>query len=209
MKNIIALFAFLLVCTAAQAQFQFGVKAGLSSTNLQADQLILQNENGTDAIGLSIKDAKYGYHFGVAARIGKKFYIQPEVVFNSTTMDYDLEGFSENIVDKVKSETFQNLDIPVLVGVKMGPLRLNAGPVGHVFINSSSELTDVEGYEQKFDNMTLGWQAGLGLDIKKFNIDLRYEGNFSEYGDHINFLGEQYSFDEQPGRLVASVGFMF
>jgi len=96
-----------------------------------------------------------------------------------------------------------------MMGFKFGPLRLQGGPVGHVFLNSTSELFDIEGYDQKFDEMTFGYQAGVGLDIWKLVLDVKYEGNFNKTGDHIVFAGQQFNFDQTPGRLLVSVGFAF
>ena len=40
-------------------------------------------------------------------------------------------------------------------------------------------------------------------------IDLRYEGNFSKFGDHITFFGDEYKFDQSAARFLISLGFMF
>ena len=95
------------------------------------------------------------------------------------------------------------------MGIKLGPLRLGAGPVAHVHLNSNSELFDFDGFDQKFKELTWGYQAGIGLDLWKLVLDFRYEGNFNKYGDHLVFFGNTYAFDDNPGQLVASVGFAF
>ena len=84
-------------------------------------------------------------------------------------------------------------------------MRLMGGAVGHYFLSSSSELTEFEDYEQKFDNLTYGWQAGIGVDVLNIMLDVRYEGNFSKFGDHIVFSGESFAFDHAPARLLASL----
>jgi len=81
--------------------------------------------------------------------------------------------------------------------------------VAHVFLDSTSELFDFANYEQNFDDLTIGYQAGIGLDIWKFVLDFKYEGNFQKYGDHLVFFGNQYQFDDSPGRMIASLGFAF
>lgn len=96
-----------------------------------------------------------------------------------------------------------------MMGLKYGPLRLQGGPVGHLFLNSKSDLFDLEGYDQRFDEMTYGWQAGIGLDIGKVILDFKYEGNFNNFGDHIVFGNNSYQFDDSPGRFIASLGIAF
>jgi hypothetical protein len=76
-----------------------------------------------------------------------------------------------------------------------------------MFLSSTSELTDIPGYEQRFQEMTYGWQAGIGFDVWKFLLDLKYEGNFTKYGDHIRVFGNDYDFDSRPGRFLVTLGF--
>lgn len=96
-----------------------------------------------------------------------------------------------------------------MLGVDMGILNIQAGPVGHVFINSSSELNSFDGIQSKWEDLSWGWQAGIGFDIWKFNLDLRYEGNLYRYGDHLSFFGQKYTLSNQPSRIITSLGFVF
>lgn len=191
----------------SQAQLKFGVRAGLSTTNLDKETV---SQNG---FNLAIKDAKYGYHLGIFTRasLGNTIYIQPEVLFNSSTVDFEIGEMGNGVVNTVLNEKYQNLDIPVMLGLKLGPARLEAGPVGHVFLKSKSEIEgEVTGYSQRFEDFNLGFQAGLGFDIfKKFLFDVRYEGNFNNFGEHMMLFGEEVSFSQNPSRIVATVGFAF
>ncbi len=211
MKNLLIVLISLLFLGSTSAQVKFGVRGGLSSTDLKPGSFLITNQATAEAFTLSTREADYGYHLGVFLQAGgKKFFIQPEILFNSSSVSYNLEsGGAGDLVSNVFNETYHNIDIPFMLGFKMGPLRLQGGPVGHVHINSSSELTDFQGYEEKFETFTYGYQAGLGLDFWKFVLDLKYEGNFSNFGDHFNFFGTQYNFDNRPGRIVASVGIAF
>jgi len=211
MKKLMLLAVCVLSLQMANAQFKVGVRGGLSTMDIPTNQLVIKNKNDIKQLGIAVTDANYGIHLGffMQAQMGK-FFIQPEVLFNSTSVEYNLEDFTEaHVISVLKKESFQNLDLPIMVGAKFGPLRLQGGPVGHVFVNSKSDLFDVEGYSQNFDKMTWGYQAGVGLDLWKFIIDLKYEGSFKKYGDHMVFDGKGYSFDETPGRFVASLGIAF
>lgn len=179
--------------------------------DISANELIIKDKNDINQLGISVNAADYGVHLGffAQARLGK-FFIQPEVLFNSNSVEYKLNDFTDaSTISTIKKESFQNLDLPVMIGAKFGPLRLQAGPVGHVFIDSKSQLFDIEGYAQNFENMTWGYQAGIGLDLWKIILDLKYEGSFNDFGDHMVFDGKSYSFNDSPGRFVASVGIAF
>ncbi len=211
MKNSLIILFSILFVTAASAQVKFGVRGGLSSTDLKPGSFVVTNQAAAEEFTLSTKEANYGYHLGVFLQAGgEKFFIQPEVLFNSSSVDYTLTGDGAGeLMNSIFSETYRNVDIPIMLGFKLGPLRLQGGPVGHLHLDSSSDLTDFQGYEENFKTMTYGYQTGIGLDFWKFVIDLKYEGNFSNFGDHFTFFGNQFSFDQRPGRVVASVGIAF
>lgn len=207
MKKLALLSAVLLFCTlSSQAQIRFGLRAGLSSTDLGKESV------ETEGVKVAVKDADYGFHFGLFARgtLSDHIYIQPEVVLNSTTVNFTVDDLQDGIMNKVLSEKYKNLDIPVMLGFKAGPLRLEGGPVGHVYIANKSELEDeISGYDQRFNNFTMGYQAGIGVDIWKFLIDLRYEGNFNKFGEHMRIGGEEVKFADSPTRFVLTAGLSF
>lgn len=210
MKNI--LMAAVLLCLAATsfAQTKFGIRAGLSSTDISAESFMVTNHQSLDDFTVSVKNANYGYHFGIFFQTGRKIFIQPEILFNASSTEYELtDGGFGDLASNVFKETYHDIDIPVMVGLRLGFLRLQGGPVGHFHINDSSDLTNIEGYKAAYDTFTLGYQAGLGMDIWKLVIDVKYEGNLSKYGDHMTFFGEQFDFGTRPDRMVASVGWAF
>lgn len=208
--------AFLVAATSISigsvyGQLHLGVVGGISTEDIPANELVIINKNGLESFKLSAEQANYGIHFGLFLRgeIGK-FYIEPALTFNSNNINYRIEDLNgDQTVTLVKKESYQYLDLPLIMGLKFGILRLGAGPVGHVFIDSSSELFDLSGYRQKFDQMTWGWQANIGLDIWFLRLDLKYEGNFNNYGEHFEFFGERYQFSNRPTRLIASAGITF
>ncbi|HHJ50668.1 MAG TPA: PorT family protein [Phaeodactylibacter sp.] len=212
MKRILfSLAVFLIGLTTLKAQFAAGVKLGMSSTDIEASDLNIFDQNGIQELSMSIENANYGFLIGGFMRIPiKKFFIQPEVLFNSNSVDYRVTDFrQQGFVDTILREKYQYLDIPLMLGFKFGPLRLNGGPVSHIFLGSNTQLNSIQDYGQMFKNAEYGWQAGLGLDIWKIAVDLRYEGNFNKFGDHITIGGEQFSFDDSPARFVATIGYTF
>ncbi|MEE9439406.1 MAG: hypothetical protein V3V14_10430 [Saprospiraceae bacterium] len=209
MKKLTVLIA-LFISTFSYGQFEFGAKAGLSSVEYATGSILIPN--GDQNVSLSVREADYGFHFGLYTRFHvANLFIAPSFLFNSANVDYNVEEllFDTGIVKSVKSETFNNLDIPVMVGMKIGFLRIHGGPVAHIFISSTSELTTIEGYQQNFKDASFGIQGGIGLDILKFRVDVNYETNLSQFGDHITVLGQQFAFDERPSRIVASIGMRF
>ncbi|MNY25271.1 hypothetical protein D3C86_1590440 [compost metagenome] len=83
---------------------------------------------------------------------------------------------------------FTSLDIPVLVGTKIGAagvgIRLNTGPVVSFILNEDQSIGDATSSALKgnFKGQNFAWQFGAGLDISKLGIDLRYEQGLSKIG---------------------------
>ncbi|MBX2816203.1 MAG: PorT family protein [Saprospiraceae bacterium] len=204
-KAILILLGLWVCCIPdGNAQVRFGFKGGVGTYDLGADDA-LSLVRGTDEFQLKIEDARFGYHLGIALQIRlATFVIQPEVVFNSNRVDFSFQDIS-NPSDDIFTERYHALDIPFLFGLKAGPLRLMLGPVGHYFLDSTSELLQFEEYEQKFEDLTYGWQGGIGLDFFNLMIDIRYEGNFYRFGDHIVFNNQSFAFASKPARLLASL----
>ena len=88
-KTLIILAALMTLSVASNAQFiRFGVKGGVSSSNVKFDQTTLKNVTTADGAKdflVEQGDSKLGLHFGVFGRIQiMGLFIQPEVLFTQT-----------------------------------------------------------------------------------------------------------------------------
>jgi hypothetical protein len=204
-KTLLLIVALLFLPFTVQAQFKIGIRAGLSTSSLHRETI----EEGS--LKLAIDEAKYGIHFGVFARgyFSENFYLQPEILFNSNRVDFVIDDHGDGLVNKILNEKYRYLDIPLMFGYKLGSMRLEAGPVGHAYLASKTELDEITGYEQRFNDFTVGYQAGFGLDIWKILIDIRYEGNFEDFGEHMYIGDKQINFSQSPNRWVMTVGYAF
>ncbi len=212
MRNLVTSLLLLAISSFhLTAQFSAGIQAGLSTFSVDDEEIQIFDEQGREDFTLLLESGEYGYHLGIWTQIQLgTFIIRPELVFNSNSASFRIfDQDDPDIMDQVLTEKYQNLDIPIMIGVKTGILRLNAGPVAHVFLNSTSDLFDFADYEENFSSLTLGYQAGVGLDLWKINVDLRYEGNLTRFGNHLTFSGREYEFSDRPNRLIASVGYKF
>jgi len=150
--------------------FQLGLKAG---TNLSK----LSTENTFSS------DNRAGYYAGLWARIGAAgIHLQPELYLsgkNTTLKD------ANGLENKIK---FTSLDIPVLVGTKIGAagigVRLNTGPVVSFILDDEQSFGQAAGsaFSGDFKGQNIAWQFGAGLDVSKLGIDVRFEQGISKIG---------------------------
>lgn len=214
MKKIILIALVVLVSIPAFSQINFGLKAGVSTTSLSMPT-IKTITSGTSTFTVdAISNAKYGFHGGAFVRLTFfGVYVQPELLFSTRTNQYTVTNITSQTapVAYVAKQNFNKLDIPVMLGFKLGPLRLNAGPVGSLLINSPKAIITNPDFKNNYSKMTIGYQAGLGFDLlNRLTFDLRYEGNLKKYQNQIqNLTGTKFNLDDRPNAFLLSVGLMF
>jgi hypothetical protein len=208
-KLFLVLIASMFIFSVSNAQlFTYGIKGGIGFSSLKIED-ITGIDDGSDVYDLITGDGVMGYHFGLQTRIKiAMLIIQPELYFNAGggTVEQVVDGGATEILN-VK---FNRIDIPLLVGVKLGPARINVGPVGSFVLGETNDLTEIEpDFEMFTSAMTWGFQAGLGLDISKLSLDFRYEGSLSKLGESLSVGGSDFALDARPAQWIISVGFWF
>ena len=216
MKKLFTILLVVVLSIPAFSQIKFGIKAGVSTTNLSMATLKTVTSGTTSYTVEALKDAKYGFHGGAFMRLTLLgIYLQPELLFSTRTNEYTVKNITNSAapVTTIVKQNFNKLDIPVMLGFKLGPVRLNAGPAASLLINTPKELISSTEYKSMYSRMTIGYQAGVGLDILKFlTIDLRYEGSLKKYQNQIqNLVGTKttVNLDDRPNAFLFSVGLMF
>ncbi len=219
-KTILVVIALFVGLSESQAQFgrlqkkliYVGVRGGANFSQLNTDNLQISK------IGSSVKDFfntnssyRTGYVGGVYVRVGHKFFIQPELLLSSKggKVSYVPQAGGSPVNIDVKMSQF---DVPVLLGIKLGAIRLNAGPMASLSIAQGTDLKDAfkqytsQSIGNTFNQATIGYQAGVGLDLGSFNFDVRYEGNLSNISQ-LN-LQNNAQFNSKLSLWQLTVGFV-
>lgn len=204
MKKFILIVFSVFIMLPAFSQVKFGIKAGAETTTVPTYNLTT-GVNNIEAL----KDASWGFHAGAFLRLSLLgFYLQPEVVFASNSYDYNVTTVTG---EDLLTQKFNRISIPVLVGFKLGPLRLNAGPAATILIGSPKALIDDPNFENMYKSAVFGFQAGVGIDLfNKLTLDVRYAGSLGEkFGDSVSIGGQTFKLDYGQSSVLLSVGFMF
>jgi hypothetical protein len=212
MKKLVLILFSVFIVLPAFSQAKFGLKAGLSTTNLKMEDLKTLTSGDTEYVIDALEGANYGFHGGVFVRFSLAgLYIQPELMITSRTDEYTVEDLDNPASAIIKKQQFNQLELPVMLGFKLGPVRIHGGPSARYLINSPEDLIDDPDYDTIYINFTFGYQAGLGVDIiKRITIDLRYEGSLQKYQTQIqSIVGDDFTLDDRQSAILLSVGFMF
>ena len=168
MKTKLLTFALLLfIGSSAFSQFSLGIKGGANLGKIE---------------GQSFKDEfALGYHAGAFATIplGKKFAIQPEVLFNQINND-TTTSFSD--VFKVKNASsiqLKYLSIPILLNYNVNKIiTIQAGPQFGVLMNENDNL--LQNGQNAFKSGDFSLVGGVQLNLLKFRIYGRYVGGMTD-----------------------------
>jgi len=172
--KISVLIACVMFAQAAIAQINFGIKGGVNITKVE---------------GKAFKDEfRYGYHAGGFAEIGlgKKWGIQPEVLFNQyqTKIDTSLK----NVWNPLRTDQdakLNYLSIPILLNYKLANiLTLQAGPQFGVLISQDKNL--LQNGQEAFKNGDFSLLGGAQINISKLRFTGRYFVGLNDIGDISN-----------------------
>ena len=169
LSTVLAVFFF----SFANAQgFGVGVKVGTNINKLQ---------------GQSFKDQfTYGYSAGAYADIkaGKKWSIQPEVLFNQVSTDTsdkfsDLYDINSGKISKIK---LNYLSIPVLLNYNLSKgISLQAGPQFGILMSQSKDL--LQNGKDAFKTGDFSMLGGLQIKFSSIRLYGRYAIGLNNLND--------------------------
>ncbi len=211
MKKLLVFVLTVFISLPVISQINFGVKLGVNTSSITMADAKTITSGSTSYLVEKAKGANYGIHGGLFLRVKiSKFYIQPEVLLATGSNEYTVTNVGTQI-DSIKVQNFNKLEIPVMLGFKFGPVRINAGPSASLMLNSPADLIKDPDFKTMYSNMSFGYQAGVGLDLlNKLTIDLRYGGSLKKYQNSIETaVGEEVNLDDRPNSFLLSVGIIF
>ncbi len=207
-KNSIVILTIILVCSYASWAQKSAVTGSLFSLNLKGGVNIAQVKTDAGSLSNVINESlatQKGFAFGASARLGRKLFIQPEVLFSQKG------GQVKSVVSNIFTGfdmSYTTLDLPVLIGYKLGHFFILGGPVFSNQISQNSGLDQAlssvysswksgEGYKKS----TLNYQIGAGVNLLGLTIDVRYET-----GENIFNTNVLSTITQKPSLIQATVG---
>ncbi|PTM06052.1 MAG: hypothetical protein DA405_01585 [Bacteroidetes bacterium] len=198
MKKI--LFAFsILLSLSASAQFDFGLRAGASLSNPR-----IENFKGITTISDFQYDAsELSYQAGVYARVKLlAFFVQGELYFTKINQSAKASFTALNVPPKTIDLSYSRIDLPILLGLKIGPIRIVGGPM------FSSNFNDVSGnLNNDLKAASLGYQVGIGAEFSKLFVDLRYESGLGNMANAVLIDNSSYQSDIRTNQIMLCLGF--
>ncbi|SFC68880.1 Outer membrane protein beta-barrel domain-containing protein [Flexibacter flexilis DSM 6793] len=205
-KHLFSLITLLglMNCSWAQSvpKFSYGPRVGVNYANMTIEDVQSQINSRKYSAG----DAVLGFHAGIFTRFRSQQYaIAPEILFSTTGGNIKVTDASTGqALGDVQQVRFTRLDVPVMLNwFPFGKIaRLQAGIVGSY--NISSKVNDETIPDAK--SFAFGYQAGIGVDISKIFVDLRYEGSLTQFQNDY-FQSQGTTFKQNNQQFILSVGY--
>jgi hypothetical protein len=174
--KLLSLFAAVLISNAMMAQFHLGIKGGANITKVD---------------GKSFKDEfRYGYSLGgfMEVRLGNKFVLQPEVLFNqySTRLDSNYKSVYQDVFNGNSNIKLNYISIPILLNYKLigSFLSLQAGPQVGILIDQNK--TTLQNGGEAFKKGDFSMLGGVQLKLANIRINGRYAIGLNNISDLTN-----------------------
>ena len=202
MKKYFILAIAIMASTTTYAQFfTIGPKVGFTSSRLSLEEA-RQVRAGASTIG---------FQAGIFTRFSfLGLYAQPELLFSQSGGQIEIQDQASENFNQIQELTYNKIDLPVMLGFHMGSVfRINAGPSFSLILgqDARTEGTTAE-VRNNYENATVGYQIGAGLDIGKLVLDVRYEGGLSKLGDSVQLGGRRFDTDYRDNIFSVAFGFM-
>lgn len=184
---------------------EFGVKAGINTGNFDLNKI-----NFNNAYYL-VNEARTGYHAGVFMRLDfVALHLQPEFNYNFNRYDMKVLGHGDSATQSTNKVRVQTFEVPVLVGFDLLFLRFNAGPVFNVWNDTSMKSGATTVADVDITKPSVSWAAGLGVDLMKVSLDIRYNGQFKRADQNISISeSDAFNFKNNFRGWTFSVGYTF
>ena len=163
----------------------------------------------SDYVRIPEEGNEIGYQFGLFTKIRvNNVYFQPELLIATAQNRLDFLNYNGvNGFNPSADFEFTTLEIPVSIGVNIGNLRLDTGP-GFSLMLSGNEyfLNEKINVTQEYNQVTILWRLGLGVDINHLLLDFKYEFGLSKTEESLARLIERELVPRQS-QLVFSIAY--
>lgn len=167
-KFFTLILPFVTLCATGFAQsFQVGVRVGANMTDFALPKLSF--EEGVVAGA----DARVGFETALMARFNLTRHLHLQAEFEFSRSSYRLRYVEDAAEQRVKLHAHR-VELPLLLGVNLGPVRLFGGTFIRIVHSEKSSAPSV--VKVKFNDSDVGYMGGLGVNIRKFFIEARVTG---------------------------------
>jgi len=204
MKKLLTSAAVLTLVLNLQGQVAVGLRIGVSPEQNPATSFIIVNRHDpANECLFKLQLVSFRPQLGLMVRTeNAHFWFMGEILYSQSSAHYSLGYLHRSYFPAPSGEPSSGddvevyiikkdyLEFPISAGVKLGLVEISSGFSISKDLKVENQFEGLHGYTTSPSNMTIGWHAGLGLNLQLFILELRYHRDFTNYGDH-HFIHDQ------------------
>jgi hypothetical protein len=215
MKTLVSLAAALLLMTTANGQLEFAVKTGVAPARAMGTAPLVVNRHDPRADFLFNGDkVEYSPSLGMALRYNTKhFFFEGEATYYTIRKTYAMQYIDQFALEansQLMEDRCKAIDVPITAGVLLGGyVEVKSGFSMRYEFGQSSTITAMPNCSRTLQDAVFGWHGGIGARIGNVSAELRYQQEFSNYGQGIFVNDQELLLRNSPTQLRLLVGVWF
>ncbi len=210
-KILIAIAIFGCTLTNVSAQLSLGLRLGMSPSVDPGTSQIFVNSGSQENL-FNAQQVRYAPQIGVAARADMEhFWFMTELKYSPATTRYSMLPTQQYTESRLPAAMYSvrrdMLELPVSAGVKLGIVEIFSGFFLDADLHVKNDLAQMAGFVSSAPAVRAGWHSGIGVNLGNVLFDVRYQQEFSNYGQGYYFNGQELLLHNAPGRLIMTIGY--
>ena len=181
----------------AEAQTTFDAHVGYSPAQKIGSQevrVINSVGNCNAAFSATKQAARYTAGIGVTHTMESGFFVKAELEYLYSKTEYEMRDLlvsSERLPTLAYYTSNSTISVPLSVGVRLGSFRVLSGVNANLVAHSMTTLNNLGNFSDNSSSLYVGWHAGLGYDLGKLGLELRYSQDFKNYAQGYSIADKQ------------------
>lgn len=202
-KAIFILTCTLLISSFCNAGSKYGLIAGVSNATFIKKDVT----TGSDYILIKMPYSDYGIHAGLFYQLKLGIFIlEPELYLSTISNTYKINQTFESAETVYKNDRSFNAELPLLLGLKISAVKFLIGPSARLMMTKLNNVEEYTGYEVRMNQLLWSIQAGIGFEIKRFQLNFKYEFGLSNVTDGVVIDGYKHNFDTRSNQIIVNIG---
>ncbi|MGB3080395.1 MAG: hypothetical protein WBB31_15045 [Saprospiraceae bacterium] len=208
-------FIILSIYSAQGQNLVMTFSTGASPQQSPATHFIFVNRSSPrDEFTFDLAEVKASYFIGFGAKYDlKPFFLAAEAQYNKREYVYNIAytfpGFGRSEQKQLLTESMNVINVPLSLGVDLGVVDVTSGFLPQIIISQSTDLNNLEGYNQNLKWLRFGWHTGLAANIGDLRLGVSMQMDFNNYADHAFIRKQNLSLQGRSTRMLGTLSYQF
>ena len=213
MKKLMIIICTLLVSNLTVSSQKIGLQVRLGyspALSPKVYSLFVNRNNPHDEFRFNMVHVQPQYYAGIVAHLPlqSSFFLEGEVCYTQKKSTFMVDYLMPSEINpdmQYMKESENTIMVPVNIGVSLGSLDVTSGLTAMTTFSKNNELAHVKGFEEKLNNVRVGWQGGVRYAFRRILLGVQYQGTLNLVGQGMSVNGQSLELKNAPGNVVFSI----